>query len=68
MQLTQDIIRYIDDHRQEAFDLLVELAQIPAPPGARNAVPLFAKTGSKHRAHRVSTPMRRSMSSTHWGM
>ena len=31
MQLTQDIISYIEEHRQEAFDLLVELAQIPAP-------------------------------------
>ena len=31
MQLTQEIIKYIEEHRQEAFDLLVELAQIPAP-------------------------------------
>lgn len=31
MKLTQDIINYIEDHRQEAYDLLVELAQIPAP-------------------------------------
>ena len=29
--LTNEIIKYIDEHRQEAFDLLVELAQIPAP-------------------------------------
>lgn len=31
MQLSQEIIRYIEEHRQEAYDLLVELAQIPAP-------------------------------------
>lgn len=31
MQVSQEIIRYIEEHRQEAFDLLVELAQIPAP-------------------------------------
>ena len=31
MQLTQQILDYIDAHRQEAFDLLVELAKIPAP-------------------------------------
>lgn len=31
MTLTQDILNYIDAHQQEAFDLLVELAQIPAP-------------------------------------
>ena len=31
MSLTQDITRYIDAHRQEALDLLITLAQIPAP-------------------------------------
>lgn len=31
MDLSQEIIDYIDTHRQEAFELLVELAQIPAP-------------------------------------
>ena len=31
MKLTQDILNYMDTHQQEAFDLLVELAQIPAP-------------------------------------
>lgn len=31
MQLTQQILTYIEDHRQEAYDLLLELAQIPAP-------------------------------------
>ena len=31
MELTNDIIRYIDMHRQEAYDLLISLAQIPSP-------------------------------------
>lgn len=33
MTLNQEILNYIDNHRQEAFDLLVELARIPAPSG-----------------------------------
>ena len=31
MELTNEILSYIDVHAQEAFGLLVELAQIPAP-------------------------------------
>ena len=31
MELTPEIMKYIDDHRQEALDLLIELARIPAP-------------------------------------
>lgn len=31
MQLTHDILNYIEAHRQEAFSLLQTLAQIPAP-------------------------------------
>ncbi len=31
MNLTPDILTYIENHQQEAFDLLAELAQIPAP-------------------------------------
>ena len=31
MTLNQEIIAYIDSHRQEAYDLLLEFAQIPAP-------------------------------------
>ena len=31
MTLTEDVLRYIEDHRQEAYDLLIRLAQIPAP-------------------------------------
>lgn len=31
MQLTQEILTYIEEHRQEGYELLLELAQIPAP-------------------------------------
>jgi len=31
MHLNDDLLKYIEEHEQEAFDLLVELAQIPAP-------------------------------------
>ena len=31
MQLTPEILQYIDSHREEAYQLLLELAQIPAP-------------------------------------
>ena len=31
MQLTEDILQYIDQHSQEAYELLLELSQIPAP-------------------------------------
>ena len=31
MELTQDILNYIEDHRQEGYELLLEFAQIPAP-------------------------------------
>lgn len=31
MQLTQEILNYIEAHREEAYQLLLELAQIPAP-------------------------------------
>ena len=31
MELTQDILQYIDAHANEAYDLLITLAQIPAP-------------------------------------
>ena len=31
MELTREILQYIEDRRQEGFDLLVEFAQIPAP-------------------------------------
>ena len=31
MELTQNILEYIEAHGQEAYDLLIELTQIPAP-------------------------------------
>ena len=31
MELTKEILRYMEEHRQEAYELLLELAQIPAP-------------------------------------
>lgn len=31
MNLTETILNYIDDHKNEAYELLLELAQIPAP-------------------------------------
>ena len=33
MEITQTIHKYIDEHREEALNLLIELAQIPAPSG-----------------------------------
>lgn len=31
MEMTKEILSYFDEHSQEAYDLLIELAQIPAP-------------------------------------
>ena len=33
MNLTQDVLQYIDSHQQEALDLLITLTQVPAPSG-----------------------------------
>ena len=33
MDISQNVLEYIESHRQESFDLLVTLAQIPAPSG-----------------------------------
>ena len=43
MTLTQEILDYIDLHRQEAFDLLVEFARIPAPSGHEEKRARFCK-------------------------
>jgi len=43
MQLTQEILQYIDEHRQEAYDLLIELAQIPAPSNHEEKRAAFCK-------------------------
>lgn len=34
MELTCDILKYLDEHHQEAFELLISFAQIPAPSNA----------------------------------
>ena len=31
MSLSESVIQYIDDHKQEAYELLLTVAQIPAP-------------------------------------
>lgn len=43
MILSEAILRYIEEHRQEAFDLLVELAQIPAPSNHEEQRAAFCK-------------------------
>lgn len=43
MQLTESILNYIDEHREEAFQLLVELAQIPAPSNHEEMRAAFCK-------------------------
>ena len=43
MTLTQEILDYIDQHRQEAFDLLLEFARIPAPSGQEEKRAEFCK-------------------------
>lgn len=37
MELTQEIQEYLDSHRQEAFELMLTLAQIPAPSNQEQA-------------------------------
>lgn len=43
MQLNQEILHYIDEHREEAFQLLIELAQIPAPSNHEQKRAAFCK-------------------------
>ncbi len=43
MQLTQDILNYIEDHREEALQLLITLAKIPAPSGHEEKRAAFCK-------------------------
>jgi len=38
MEVSEEILGYFDEHRQQAYDLLMELAQIPAA-GARQNNP-----------------------------
>lgn len=43
MKLTNDILSYIEAHRQEAYELLLELAQIPAPSNHEEKRAVFCK-------------------------
>ena len=43
MQLSQEILQYINEHQQEAYDLLIELAQIPAPSNHEEKRAAFCK-------------------------
>lgn len=43
MLLNEQILSYIEAHQQEAFDLLVELAQIPAPSNHEELRAAFCK-------------------------
>jgi len=43
MRLNDEVIGYIEDHAQEAFELLVELAQIPAPSNHEEQRAAFCK-------------------------
>ena len=43
MQVSEQIRQYIEAHRQEAFDLLVELAKIPAPSNHEEKRAAFCK-------------------------
>lgn len=43
MELTSGILKYIEDHQKQAFDLLVELAQIPAPSNQEEKRAAFCK-------------------------
>ena len=43
MQLSEEILAYIADHRQEAFQLLTELARIPAPSNHEEKRAAFCK-------------------------
>lgn len=43
LELTKQILAYIESHRQEAYDLLLELAQIPAPSNHEEERAVFCK-------------------------
>ncbi len=43
MEMTPEILHYMDEHRQEAYELLVELAQIPAPSNHEEQRAAFCK-------------------------
>ena len=43
MQLSQELLTYIEQHREEAYELLLELAQIPAPSNHEEKRAAFCK-------------------------
>lgn len=43
MELTKGVLAYIDTHRQQAYELLIELAQIPAPSNHEQKRAAFCK-------------------------
>lgn len=43
MELTKEILEYINDHRKEDYELLLELAQIPAPSNHEEKRAAFCK-------------------------
>ena len=43
MELSKEILDYIEDHRQEGYELLLELAQIPAPSNHEEKRAAFCK-------------------------
>ena len=43
MLLTEEMLKYIEEHQQEAFDLLLELARIPAPSNHEEKRAAFCK-------------------------
>ena len=43
MELSGEILEYIDQHRQEEYELLLELAQIPSPSNHEDKRAAFCK-------------------------
>ena len=43
MELNQSVLQYIENHREEAYELLLELAQIPAPSNCEEKRAEFCK-------------------------
>lgn len=54
MRLTDEILSWYDDHRQEAYDLLIELAQIPAPSNHEEKRAEFCKRWLEAQPHRLA--------------
>ena len=61
MSLPQKIIRYIEEHREETLNLLMELAQIPAPSHHEEKRVAFCMDWLSRTVWSVSVPMRPKM-------